>query len=60
MTTEREKQRGVYQCDKCEKDAVGCFRPDMDMRGLCFCAKHKEEVMLEYMKIISGVTQHNI
>jgi hypothetical protein len=41
-----------YPCRVCDKQAVGCFRPDLDIKGLCFCEEHKDEVMIEYMTII--------
>lgn len=53
MTNETKAR--VHSCDKCGKDAVGCFRNDMDLRGLCFCAEHKEEVMLKYMSIVKVI-----
>jgi len=41
-----------YPCRVCDKKAVGCFSPDLDIKGLCFCEEHKDEVMIEYMTII--------
>ncbi len=51
----KPKKIKYHPCRKCKKDAIGCFSPDLDIVGLCFCKKHKEEVMLEYMMIISSV-----
>lgn len=48
----KEKEIKYHKCRKCDKDAVGCFSPDLDIVGLCFCADHKEDVMLEYVQII--------
>lgn len=39
-------------CRVCDKQAVGCFSPDLDIVGLCFCKEHREYVMIEYMTII--------
>jgi len=36
----------------CGKDAIGCYSPDLDIKGLCFCKKHQEEVFAKYCKII--------
>jgi len=43
----------TVKCRVCGQKAVGCFSPDLDIQGLCFCKKHKEDVMSEYIKIIS-------
>jgi hypothetical protein len=44
-----------YACSVCDQKAIGCYRPDMDIKGLCFCAKHKEQVFLAYAALMSGV-----
>ena len=43
----------VYPCNVCGEPAVACLRPDMDVKGLCFCDKHREEVYAVYMLILS-------
>lgn len=50
----KEKPK-YYPCMICGKDAVGCYSPDLDIKGLCFCKKHQEEVFLKYWKIIYDV-----
>ena len=42
-----------YKCMICGKDAVGCYSPDMDIKGLCFCEKHKDDVFIKYLEIIN-------
>lgn len=48
-----------YPCRVCGKQAIGCYSPDLDIRGLCFCKKHKEDVMVEYMLIIQKAIKNN-
>jgi len=45
-----------HPCNKgdCKKEAVGCFRPDIDIKGLCFCKEHKEEVQMAYALLLQG------
>lgn len=40
-----------HPCNVCGKDAVACLSPDIDVKGLCFCTEHKEEVQMVYMGI---------
>jgi hypothetical protein len=39
-------------CRICDKQAVGCLSPDLDIVGLCYCKEHQIDVMQEYMMII--------
>jgi len=34
-------------CLKCGKPAVGRFTPDLDIRGVGFCKRHKIEIWLD-------------
>lgn len=43
-----------HPCNVCDKQAIGCYSPDLDIKGLCFCKKHKEEVMLAYYSLVGG------
>ena len=43
-----------HPCHICGKKAIGCISPDIDIKGLCFCKKHKEDVMLAYLALIRG------
>lgn len=53
-TPQNEPWRKDFQpCNVCDKQAVGCLSPDMDIKGLCFCAEHKDEVARVYMIISS-------
>lgn len=47
-------RKTYYPCTVCDKKAVGCYRPDLDMQGLCFCEEHKEQVQFAYVALISG------
>lgn len=38
---------------KCKNKAVASFTPDMDIRGIPFCKKHKYDVGVAYMMITS-------
>ncbi len=45
-----------YPCRICLREekkvkAVGCFSPDLDIQGLCFCEKHKFDVFTEYLNL---------
>lgn len=57
---ERMPKRGgktipdVYPCNVCGEPAIACLRPDMDLKGLCFCEEHRDEVYAVYTMIISG------
>lgn len=42
----------VYPCNVCGVDAIACLRPDMDIKGLCFCEAHRDEVYVVYMLIL--------
>lgn len=46
-----KKAPNVYPCNVCGVDAVACYRPDMDIKGLCFCTEHQNEVQMVYMSI---------
>lgn len=51
-----------HPCHLCEKngikrDAVGCFSPDLDIKGLCFCDEHKENTMIMYMRILQDARE---
>jgi len=50
----KEKSK-YYPCMICGKDAVGCFSPDLDIKGLCFCEKHREEVRNKCLDILWDV-----
>jgi hypothetical protein len=43
-----------YPCIICDEKAVGCYSPDLDIKGLCFCKAHKDRVQMAYMCLISG------
>lgn len=43
---------GKTPCNVCGKDAIGRYTPDMDIKGLGYCKKHKKEVQLAYMMIL--------
>ncbi len=36
----------------CGKDAIGCYSPDLDIKGLCFCKKHQKKVLYKYWQLI--------
>ncbi len=45
------------ECRECAKNgkktkAIGCYSPDLDIQGLCFCKKHHDIVMYEYIEAI--------
>ena len=42
----------VYPCNVCGEDAVACLRPDLDIKGLCFCEPHRDEVYTVYMMLL--------
>ncbi len=44
--------KNVHPCNVCGKDAVACLSPDMDIKGLCFCEAHREDVYMVYMTMI--------
>ena len=47
-------------CTVCDKKAVGCYSPDMDVHGLCFCKKHEEQVMIAYMELMAGADDKKV
>lgn len=49
MSTDMSSKQKCYIC---KKDAVYRYSPDLDLRGLGACEEHKDEVMIEYYKII--------
>ena len=40
-------------CEICGKKAVYRFSPDLDVRGLGACRKHKEDMQLAYIILLS-------
>ena len=42
------------KCIICSKKAIGRFSPDLDINGIGFCKKHKEQVTLGYMALLQG------
>jgi hypothetical protein len=52
MPSKQPNKPTVYPCNVCGIDAIGCYRPDMDIKGLCFCAEHREDVFLVYVLIM--------
>ena len=42
------------KCIICGKKAVECYSPDMDIKGICACKKHKEKVKLAYIALVQG------
>lgn len=51
MKSNKLNEPKVYPCNVCGKDAVACLSPDMDIKGLCFCEEHRDEVNMVYMSI---------
>lgn len=49
MTKELDSTPKVYPCNVCGEDAIACLRPDMDIKGICFCEEHRDEVYSVYM-----------
>lgn len=47
----------VHPCNVCGEDAIGCYSPDIDIKGLCFCEEHKEQVSRVYTVIMTGGCQ---
>lgn len=43
-------------CVVCNQPAVSYFTPDIDIRGIGFCLKHKEVVRLAYFALCLGNT----
>ena len=41
-----------YKCMICDKKAVGCYTSDMDIKGMCFCEEHREEVFIKYYNLL--------
>lgn len=41
-------------CNICDKKAVGTYSPDLDIRGLAFCEKHRNDVFMVYVALMSG------
>ena len=54
------KKQQYHKCHLCNKDAIACLSPDMDMKGLCFCEKHKWKVVKKYFDIINKVKNTQI
>lgn len=55
--TEKDKRKvKYYPCDVegCTKDAIACLRPDMDIKGLCFCEEHRQHVYAAYLLALDG------
>lgn len=43
-----------HPCNVCGKDAIACLSPDMDIKGLCYCEEHVNEVRTVYTLIMCG------
>ena len=44
----------IIKCIKCGKKGIGRLSPDLDIDGIGFCEKHKEDVMLGYYALLKG------
>lgn len=53
QTLERGKEETV-KCEICNKKAIYRLSPDMDIKGLGACMKHKEDVYIGYTILMSG------
>lgn len=42
------------QCTACYKEATGVIRPDMDMKGVGYCAEHKRDVEIGLLMMLEG------
>lgn len=61
MTNPNEAWRKTHKaCSVCDEKAVGCYSPDLDVHGLCFCKKHKEDIWMAYIAILSGSSKEII
>ena len=43
----------TLKCSLCDKDAVGRFSPDLDIKGLAFCEEHKDKVGIAFYCLMS-------
>lgn len=41
-----------YPCNVCGQEAIACLRPDMDIKGLCFCEAHRDQVYAVYTLLL--------
>jgi hypothetical protein len=41
---EQEQSKTDYVCAICNKPAIGRYSPDLDIKGLAFCADHSTQV----------------
>jgi hypothetical protein len=51
--TNREKEKKYRVCEICGKKALFLFSPDLDIQGLGACKKHKEDMQLAYIILLS-------
>lgn len=42
------------KCIICGKKAMGKFSPDLDVNGIGFCKKDKQQVMIGYIVLLQG------
>lgn len=47
-------RKSTYPCNVCDAPAIGCYRPDIDIKGFCFCKEHQDEVFMVYRVVLSG------
>lgn len=43
-----------YPCNVCGNPGTGRFSPDLDIKGLVYCEKHKDEVQMVYVMLLQG------
>ena len=41
-------------CYICDEPAIGRLSPDLDIRGIGYCKKHEEDMILAYMSLSGG------
>lgn len=57
-SSSKEEWRKTHRaCNVCDKQAIGCFSPDLDVRGICFCKEHQEEVFTVYGILMQGTPE---
>ena len=53
MKPNQQKGKNIG-CEICGKKTVYRFSPDMDIKGLGACRKHKEDMQVAYLILIQG------
>lgn len=53
----KQKKPPTRKCYVCKEEAVGSYTVDMDIAGMAFCKKHKQDVASAMLWLVIGIPE---